>query len=215
MLDIILEAKLRKKLGKRNSRRMRNLEKKIPAVLYEKNKKTIHLYFSENKIYKLLNNKNINLNIFKLNIENKFYNVIIKHIQYHPYKPIILHIDLQNLSEKSIITTRIPIKFINKEKSIGVKLGGIITYSIHYVEIKCQAQYLPNFITVDLANIKLGETIHLFDLKLPEKIKLTIDTSNPNYNTSVVGINIVKHSKTEEPTTDKESNNDINLQKKS
>ncbi|WP_338516126.1 50S ribosomal protein L25 [Candidatus Legionella polyplacis] len=215
MLDIILKAQLRKKLGKRNSRRMRNLEKKIPAILYEKNKKTIHLYFLENEIYKFLNNKNINLNIFKLKIENTLYNVIIKNIQYHPYKPIILHIDLQNLSEKSIITTRIPIKFINKEKSIGVKLGGIITYSMHYIEVKCQAQYLPNFITVDLANIKLGETVHLFDLKLPKKIKLTIDTSNPNHNISVVGINVIKHPKTEELSTDKENNNNINLQKKS
>ena len=101
MSTIVLEAEARKDIGKGASRRLRRLENKIPAVVYGGDKKPQTVHLSQNKVFKALENERIYSSVFNLTIDGKVQQVILKDMQRHPYKPIILHMDLQRVSVKT------------------------------------------------------------------------------------------------------------------
>jgi large subunit ribosomal protein L25 len=95
--------------------------------------------------------------------------VVLKDLQRHPYKPAVLHLDLLRVDENEKLTMRVPLHFINEDKCIGVKEGGgVVSHVMTDLEIICLPKDLPEYIEVDLAEVNVGEGIHLGDLKLPE-----------------------------------------------
>lgn len=188
MSNIILEAELREHAGKSASRRLRRLEQKIPAILYGGEHPAQSVQLPQNKVCKALETEAIYSSVFTLKIGKKNEHVILKDIQRHPYKPIILHIDFQRVSNKEVIVKHVPIHFINEQASKGVKDGGIISHSITQIEIRCQAKDLPEYIEVDMRHVGLNEGVHLADLKLPKGVALTIDVTDPSHNLGVVNI---------------------------
>ncbi|WED43451.1 50S ribosomal protein L25/general stress protein Ctc [Legionella cardiaca] len=198
MSTIILEAESRKDMGKGASRRLRRLENKVPAVLYggEKAPKAIHLL--HNKVVKALENEAIYSSVFDLNVDGKVEHVILKDLQRHPYKPVILHMDLQRVSAKDTLVKNIPIHFTNEQTSKGVKAGGIITHTMTQVEVRCQVKNLPEFIEVDMANVGLDDVVHLSDLKLPKGVQLAIGEVDTSHNLPVVSIHAPKVAAVEE-----------------
>lgn len=199
MSTIILEAEARKEVGKGASRRLRRLENKVPAIVYggDKKPKTIHL--SHNKLNKTLENEGIYSSILTLSVDGKEEKVILKSMQRHPYKPIILHMDLQRVSAKDVLVKQIPLHFINEQTAKGVKAGGVISHTMTQVEVRCEARNLPEFIEVDMANVDLGEIVHIADLKLPKGVKLSVDAiSGDSHNLSVASIHTPKAAVSEE-----------------
>ncbi|CEG57964.1 50S ribosomal protein L25/general stress protein Ctc [Legionella fallonii] len=214
MTTILLVAESRADLGKGASRRLRRLENKVPAIIYGGDKKPKSIHFQHNKVIKALETESIYSSIFDISVDGKTEHVILKALQRHPYKPIIMHMDLQRVSAKDILVKLIPIHFINEQQSPGIKAGGIINHTMTQVEIRCQAKDLPEFIEVDMANIGMNDIVHLSDLKLPKGAKLTVDATDGVHNSPVVSIHAPKVSAVEEetvavppsavPTTDEE-----------
>lgn len=188
MSTILLEAESRLDIGKGASRRLRRLENKIPAVIYGGDKKPQSVHFQQNKVFKALENESIYSSVFGISVDGKMQKVILKSMQRHPYKPVILHMDLQRVSAKDVLVKQIPLHFINEENSKGVKAGGIVTHTMNQVEVRCQAENLPEFIEVDMTNIGMNEVVHLSDLKLAKNVELTIDIKDGSHDLPVVSI---------------------------
>ncbi|MBA3535965.1 MAG: 50S ribosomal protein L25/general stress protein Ctc [Tatlockia sp.] len=205
MSTIELQAEARKDIGRGASRRLRRLENKIPAIVYggDKDPQTIHL--SQNKVFKALENEGIYSSVFNLSIDGKDQQVILKDMQRHPFKPIILHMDLQRVSGKDVLVINIPLHFINEDISKGVKVGGLITHTMNQVEVRCQAKNLPEFIEVDMANVDMNDVVHLSSLKLPKSVELTIDvTTDASHDLPVASIHAPKVHAVEEEVNEEE-----------
>ncbi|MFY7698518.1 MAG: 50S ribosomal protein L25/general stress protein Ctc [Legionella sp.] len=206
MSTLILEAETRTDLGKGASRRLRRLENKIPAVVYGGDEQPLSIHLLHNKVVKALENERIFSSIFDLNIDgSKTEHVILKDIQRHPYKPIILHMDLQRVSAKDIVVKMVPLHFTNEQQSKGVKAGGLVNHTMTQVEVRCQAQHLPEFIEVDLANLLIDEVVHLSDLQLPKHVQLASDPSVGDHDHPVVSIHMHRGSSEDEDAQSDES----------
>ena len=192
MSNILLEAETRTVEGKGASRRLRRLENKVPAVIYGGDKKPLSIHFPQNKVAKALESERIYSSIFDITVDGVVEHVILKALQRHPYKAIIMHMDLQRVAKKDILVKLVPLHFINETKAAGVKSGGVISHSTSQVELRCQAQDLPEFIEVDMTEVQLNDVVHLSDLKLPKGVQLAIDVADGSHDTPVVSIHPAK-----------------------
>lgn len=204
MSTISLEAFTRTDTGKGASRRLRRLENKVPAILYGSDKKPETIFLLHNKVVKALETESIYSSVFELSVDGKAQKVILKDLQRHPYKPIILHMDLQRVSAKDILVKMVPIHFINEQSSVGVKAGGVVNHTMSQVEVRCAASHLPEFIEVDLKSLGLNQGLHLSDLTLPKGVTLTVDAKDPSHNLPVVHIYTPKGGSTEEAAEEAE-----------
>src|SRR5690606_35127401 len=111
--------------------------------------------------------------ILTINMGGKSERVVLKDLQRHPYKPLIMHIDFQRINENEELTMRVPIHFLNEDKCVGVKTGGgVISHILTELEVSCLPKDLPEYIAIDLSDLNVGQTIHLGDIKLPEGVSI-------------------------------------------
>ncbi len=190
MSSIMLEAEVRTDIGKGASRRLRRLENKVPAVLYGGDKKPKSLHLLHNKVLKALEMESIYSSVFDLSVAGKVERVILKDLQRHPYKPIILHMDLQRVAAKDVLVKMVPLHFVGEDIAPGVKEGGMVNHTMVHVEVRCQAQYLPEFIEVSVENMVIDDVLHLSDLKLPKGVHLATDLTIPGHDHPVVSIHV-------------------------
>lgn len=197
MSTVNLEAQTRDVQGKGASRRLRR-ENKVPGILYGGEKKTHLLALSQHKVNKALENEAIYTGVFQLLVDGKEEQVILKDLQRHPYKPVVLHVDFQRVSDKDILVRMIPLHFINDEASLGHKAGGVVNHILTQVEVRCEARYVPEYIEVDLIDLDLDQVLHLSQLKLPKHVEFALDPADPDHDLPVVGIHISKAALSEE-----------------
>ena len=200
MSTIMLEAETRADKGKGASRRLRRLENKVPGVIYggEKEPQAIHLL--HNKVIKALESESIYSSVFDITVNGKVEHVILKDLQRHPYKPVIMHMDLQRVSAKDVLVKMVPLHFVNEKSAPGVVDGGLVSHTMSQVEIRCQAKFLPEFIEVDLASMKMNDVLHLSDLKLPKNVHLAMDPTVGGHDHPVVSIHVSKADVSEQAT---------------
>jgi len=192
MATITLEAEVRTDLGKGASRRLRRLESKVPAVLYGGDKEPQSIHLMHKNVTKALETESIYSSVFDLKVNGKVERVILKDLQRHPYKPIVLHMDLQRVSAKDVLVKLIPLHFLNQDDCVGVKEGGMVNHSMMQVEVRCQAQHLPEYIEIDLLNMNIGDVIHLSNLELPKGVALATSPGDAAHDHPVVSIHLPK-----------------------
>ena len=182
---IELPAEKREVQGKGASRRLR-IKGVIPAIVYGGDKAPLQVNIEHRLIVKALEEEKFYTSIFKLKIDNDDENVVLRDLQRHPYKPQILHADFQRVKATDYITMNIPLHFMNETNSPAVKIdGATINHQIVDVEIKCQAGKLPEYINVDLGNLKVDKPFMLSDLVLPEGSTIPELALGPQHNTSI------------------------------
>jgi len=169
MTDFILNAQARTDLGKGASRRLRRLASSIPAVVYGGDKEAQSLTIVAKEIAKLFENEAAFSHVIELNVDGVKQNVVVKAMQRHPSKGIILHADFVRVVAGQKLTAKVPVHFINEEAP--VKKGGEISHVVSEIEVSCEAKDLPEFIEVDLANAEVGTIVHLSDLKAPKGVE--------------------------------------------
>jgi large subunit ribosomal protein L25 len=166
-----LNVSVRTDTGKGASRRLRRLNNNIPAVLYGGGKKPVSLTIPHKDIAKAIENEAFFSHIITLNVDSKKEQAVIKDLQRHPAKAVVLHADFLRVSDKQAINVRVPIHFLNEDKCVGVKLGGgNILKTLNEIEISCLPKDLPEYLEVDMLEIDLGESVHLSDIALPEGV---------------------------------------------
>jgi len=168
-----LNAEKRAEQGTGASRRLRR-QGRVPAIMYGSNKDPMLLSVSHNELTKHLQNESFYSSLLTVKIGDKKQQAVLKDMQRHPFRPRILHLDLMRVSRTKKIEMHIPLHFINEEQCPGVKLeGGVISHHVVEVEIRCLPKDLPEFIDVDVGEMKIGDIAHLSDLKVPENVELS------------------------------------------
>ena len=198
MSEIVLDAEPRTVQGKGASRRLRRLENKIPAIIYGGDHEPVLLNLLQNKVAKALEGEAIYSSIISLQVGKKKQQVLLKDLQRHPFKDIIMHMDFQRISSQDEVVRMVPLHFTNEESAPGHIQGGVVNHSLTQVEIVCKAKDLPEFIEVDLKKLELDATLHLSDIKLPKNVSLNVDVSDVDYDLPVVSIHVSKSALAEE-----------------
>jgi len=169
--DFKLDATARNDLGKGASRRLRRLAGEVPGVIYGGSAEPISISVSHNELLKHLEHEAFYSHIISLNVDGKAQDVILKDLQRHPAKPVVLHADFLRIDKATRLTTHVPLHFINEATSKGVKIqGGKVIHNLTQIEVSTLPHNLPEFIEVDLGNAEIGTIIHISDLKLPSGV---------------------------------------------
>lgn len=214
MSDIILEAQARTTVGKGASRRLRRLENQVPAIIYGGKAAPQNIVFQHNKIIKALEDEAIYASVLTVKIgDTHAERVILKAMQRHPWKPIVMHMDLQRVNEEDVLNKMVPIHFINEENSLGVKAGGLVSHTMTQVEVHCKVRDLPEYIEVDLSKVKVDDVIHLSDLKLPHGVTIHADLNDGTHDLPVLSIHKPKVA-TSEQVTEEEIETEVIAAKK-
>lgn len=163
-----LNVSVRKDLGKGASRRLRRLNNTIPAVIYGGNKEPQSISILHKEIAHAVENESFFSHIITLNVDSNPEQVIIKALQRHPARPIIMHADFQRVLADEIIHVEVPIHFLNADKCVGVKTGhGNIIHNMTEVEVACLPKDLPEFLEIDMLNVDVGDSVHISDIVFP------------------------------------------------
>jgi large subunit ribosomal protein L25 len=165
MKTLEINGKFRKELGKKSSKDLRKALN-VPCVIYG-GKENIHFYTHENNFKNLIYTPDAHL--VKLDIEGKEYNVVLKDIQYHPVSDKIIHVDFTEVATNKPITIGIPIKVLGD--SVGIKAGGKLQIRRRSLLVKGFANDIPEFLPVDITDIKIHQSIKVGDLSF-DKIEL-------------------------------------------
>ncbi len=203
--DFQINAQQRDDSGKGASRRLRRNAGLVPAIVYGGNKKPQNISLSHNDLMKHLENEAFYSHIITLNVDNKSEDVILKDLQRHPSKAQILHADFMRVSKTKKLQTSVPLHFINEVSCKGVKLqGGVISHSMIQLEISCLPGDLPEYIEVDLAEVEIGQIVHISDIKLPKGVESVALSHGEDHDLPVASVNKPKGASSEDEEEDGE-----------
>ncbi len=204
-IEFTLEAQTRQDVGKGASRRLRR-EKKVPAVVYGGNDEARSLTLSHDEVYRKLQFEAFFSHILTLNIDGKKpQRAILRDIQRHPFKPLISHMDFLRVVEDQEINVRVPIHFVNQEECVGVRMsGGEVSHLESDVEVTCLPRYLPEYLEVDMAELDVGDTVHLSQIPLPEGVTIVALTHGEDYDAAVASVHMPRVTEEEEPAEEEE-----------
>ena len=170
--QVSLNAENREVEGKSSSRQLRRAGS-VPAVIYGGKKEPLRISILEKDIAKASEVPGFATQILSISISGKEQNVIVKEIQRHPATQRVLHADLMRVDPDTKISISVPVRFINEESCIGVKMhGGAISRLINDIDITCLASNLPEYIEVDIEALDIGDSIFLSALNLPEGVEI-------------------------------------------
>ena len=196
--DFDLIAEMREDTGTGASRRLRH-KGKVPAIIYGAGRPPRLLAFDHNKVIKQLESESFYSSILNIKVGEKSQAAIVKDIQRHPAKAIIMHMDFQRIVEDEKIRMNVPIHFIGEEDAIGVREGGGTVQRIKTdVEISCLPKDLPEYFEVDISNLELDDMLHLSDIKLPEGVEMPELALGEEHDQAIVSIHIIKAAPIEE-----------------
>jgi large subunit ribosomal protein L25 len=158
--------------GKGASRRLRHTGK-VPAILYGAHQDAQPLILDQQNLLTMIADERFYSSIVRLKIGDSTQEAVIKDVQMHPAKNLVVHIDLQRVVENERIRIRLPIHFKGESVSPGVKSqGGVVSHMRADVEISCLPKDLPEFLELDLAQMNLNETKFLADIPLPNGVTI-------------------------------------------
>ena len=146
----------------------------VPAIVYGGTEKNQKIFLNKKNIKNLTERENFLSNIISLNLDGKTQNVLPKEIIWDPITDEPIHIDFLRIVKDAKIVLEIPVKFINNEKSPGLKRGGVLNIVRRKVELKCPSENIPAELIVDLDNLDIGASIKISSIKLPENVTPTI-----------------------------------------
>ena len=184
-----LNAEPRSDMGKGASRRLRRAGK-VPAIIYGGNKDPEALTLSHNEVLRNLENEAFYSHILTVKSGANETQAILRDLQRHPSKAIIMHMDLQRVSATETLRTSVPIHILGEDIAPGVKEGGLVSHDLTEVEVECYPKDLPEYIEVDISALEVGDSIHLSALKVPEGVELTELTRVGDHDASVVSIHV-------------------------
>ena len=164
-----MSVELRKDEGKGASRRLRRAGS-VPAIVYGGGELgPVSIQMAHKDVYMASQNEWFYSSILNLSLNGDVQKVLLRDMQRHPFKQQILHLDFLRINENEAIRVRVPLHFLNQETSPAGKTAGVvIMHEITEVEVSCLPKDLPEFIEVDLADLKVDDILHLSSLKLPK-----------------------------------------------
>lgn len=192
----VVAAKSREAQGTGASRRLRRTGW-TPAIVYGAGKPPQQVMVEHKEIYRQMDYEAFYSHILTLDIEGKQEQVVIKAVQRHPAKKQVLHADFLRVQADQALRVRVPLHFEGEEIAPGVKTGGgVFEHMLNDVEVECLPRHLPEYLSVDVSGMDVGDTLHLSDLVFPEGVE-SVELKHEN-DTGVVSIHIPRAEKAED-----------------
>lgn len=170
----------RVKQGTGASRRLRTTGR-TPGIVYGGTAEPQLIELDHNALWHALKKEAFHSSILDMELNGKSNQVLLRDVQMHPYKPLVLHIDFQRVDANTKLHMKVPLHFSGEENSPAVKIDlCLVNHVVNELEISCLPKDLPEFIAVDLSALKKGDSLHLADLKLPKGVTpITHGKANP------------------------------------
>lgn len=186
----------RTKQGTGASRRLRT-SGRVPGVIYGGGKPAETIELDQNALLRHLKLEAFHASILDMTVGGSKEPVLLRDFQMHPWKPIALHVDFQRIDKNKKIHMSVPLHFTNADICQAVKLeGGVVQHIMNEIDIQCLPDDLPEYIEVDLKDMKLGDSIHVIDLALPKGVEPLSKLKHDN--PAVVAVQLPKVAAVEE-----------------
>ncbi|MEX3526655.1 MAG: 50S ribosomal protein L25/general stress protein Ctc [Burkholderia sp.] len=170
------------------SRRLRNTGK-TTGIVYGGEAAPQMIELDHNALWHALKKEAFHSSILDLEVAGKSQNVLLRDVQYHPFRQLLLHVDFQRVDASKKLHTKVPVHFLNAEVSPAVKLSSaVISHVVVELDIECLPAALPEFLEVDLSKLEAGHSVHAKDIALPNGVALVahVDAENPVIATATI-----------------------------
>ena len=161
-----LPAETRDRAGKGASRALRR-EGRVPAVVYGGNEEPLAIHVEEKELRRQLGTGHFFNSVVEVEVGGKTVRTLPKDVAFHPVTDRPLHADFLRISKDAKVHVNVPVVFINEEKSPGLKKGGVLNIVHHALDLICEADKIPDEITIDVTGLDVGDSIHIDSIKLP------------------------------------------------
>jgi len=189
----------REDAGKGASRRLRRAGN-VPAIVYGAGLDPVSIQLSHNDVWLASQHEWFYSTILNLSLGGDVQKVLLRDLQRHPYKQQILHLDFQRVDDNALLRTAVPLHFLNQEKSpAGKSAEVVVTHELTEVEVLCLPKDLPEALEIDLADLKLGDVIHLSQVPVPKGVEIPALKLGADHDVAVV---IARHGRVETETTE-------------
>ena len=184
-----ISAEIREDMGKGASRRLRRLADQIPAILYGGKQAPTPLTIVRKDLEHALENEAFYSHVLTISVGSKKEKAILKDLQRHPAKERVMHADFLRVSDDVKIKVNVPLHFLNEETCVGVKMqGGIVQHSATDIEVQCLPGNIPEYLEVDMAEIDVGQIIHLSDIVLPEGVESVALSQGEDHDLTIASV---------------------------
>ena len=154
------------------SRRLR-ISGNTPGIVFGAGQEAQKIEINHNNLFHALKKEEFHTSILDLEVDGKSTKVVLRDVQFHPFRPLVLHVDFQRVDANTVLTMKVPVHFSGAEESPAVKVDKcMVTPVVTEIEVRCVAKDLPEFISVDLSKLEKGAPLHLNDVALPKGVKL-------------------------------------------
>ncbi|MGQ9725215.1 MAG: 50S ribosomal protein L25/general stress protein Ctc [Tepidimonas sp.] len=186
------------------SRRLRKAGR-TPGIVYGGSAAPQKIELDHNALWQAIQKEAFHTSVLEMELGGQSAKVVLRDVQYHPFKPQVLHVDFQRVDETTRLRKKVPLHFLNAENSPAVKADKcLINHVLTEIEIECLATQLPDYIEVDLGNLHKGQSLHASDLKLAAGVKIvTHGKLNPTIATVVEPVEEVVTAPAEAKADDK------------
>src|SRR5262245_10440381 len=186
-MAIEISARKRETQGTGAARRLRRLGR-VPGIIYGGDQGAVNIELDHKDLYLNLRNERFHASILTLDVAGAKEQVLLRSVNMHPYRPQVQHVDFQRVLKDRKLHMKVPLHFVNAEKSPGVKdQGGVVSHVVNELDVTCFPADLPEFVEVDLSNLAVGNSIHARELTLPKGVEAVLHRNeNPVIATVVV-----------------------------
>jgi len=169
----ILEAQARKGYGKGAARSLRR-DGQVPGIVYSKGSEPMSIALNANQLRLEYMRGRFRSRLVEITIDGKTMKALPKDLQFHPVSDVIEHVDFIRVEAGVALRVSVPVKFVNQDKSPGLKRGGVLNVVRHEIEFTAMPEAIPTHIEVNLEGLEIGNSVHINDVKLPAGITPTI-----------------------------------------
>jgi large subunit ribosomal protein L25 len=168
-----ISAEQRERVGKGSARAARRAGL-VPAVIYGDKKDPVGITMESREVTRIVHQPGIYGRLLEIEVAGKKSTVLTRDIQFHPVSDTIMHMDFLRVSQSATVAVAVAVEFINEDKCPGIKVGGVLNVVRYEVELNCPATAIPEKITIDLEGVKIGDSIHISAIPLPDGVTPTI-----------------------------------------
>ena len=177
----------RAKQGTGASRRLRN-SGKTPGIVYGGATEPQLIEVDHNALWHALKKEAFHSSVLDMDVGGTISKVVLRDVQYHPYKQLVLHVDLQRVDAKTKLHLKVPLHYTGADESNAVKVDNcLVNPVVNELDVTCMPSDLPEFISVDLSKLEKGVSLHLKDIKLPRGVTPVI-RGGQNNNPTLVSV---------------------------
>jgi large subunit ribosomal protein L25 len=153
------------------SRRLRHAGK-VPGIVYGTDAKPEPIELDHRALYQHLRLEAFHASILEMKLGGKAQPVLLRDFQMHPWKQQVMHIDFQRVDKNQKIHMKVPLHFLNAETAPGVKIqGGMVSHLMNEIDIQCLPDDLPEFITIDIGQMNIGDSVHVGEIQFPKGVE--------------------------------------------